>query len=157
MAEILTYAQFKNIKDSERKSLMLSPKVDANVNMASMQLASNLGASNNASASVGLGLLALNMFGMSTNEKIIFSTVAKYYNKGDENNVNNISVFQPQPKEFFGIWNIEEKYIVKEEPHGDIGSVSESFIKFMEKGNIKNTYDKILKKAPIHEDGIFDK
>ena len=79
-----------------------------------MQLASNLGASNNASASVGLGLLALNMFGTSTNDKIIFSTVAKFYNKGDEKNVNNISILHPQPKEFYGIWDIQEKYIVKE-------------------------------------------
>lgn len=152
--EILTYALYKNIKESERKSLMLSPRVDANVNMTSMQLASNLGASNNASASVGLGLLALNMFGTSTNDKIIFSTVAKFYNKGDEKNVNNISILQPQPKEFYGIWDIQEKYIVKESFHGDIGYVSESLIDFMDGGNMRNAYDKIIKKSDKHKVGV---
>lgn len=152
--EILTYAQLKNIKNSERKSIILSPKIDGNFNNTTMQLANSLGASSDASAGVGLALIGLNLLGTSTNEKIMFSTVAKYYDKNDENNVENISILQPVTKDFARIEFVQNRYIVADKPHNDIGITAESLIYFMDGGSMINKYDKIIKKSDKHKIGV---
>jgi hypothetical protein len=52
------------------------------------------------------------------------------------------------------LWDIQEKYIVSESFHGDIGYVSESLIDFMDGGNMRNAYDKIIKKSDKHKVGV---
>lgn len=119
-----------------------------------MQLANSLGASSDASAGVGLALIGLNLLGTSTNEKIMFSTVAKYYDKNDENSVENISILQPVTKDFARIEFVQNRYIVADKPHNDIGKTVESYIDFMDGGSMRNKYDKIIKKSNKHKIGV---
>lgn len=152
--EVITFAKYKNIKDSKKQSIILTPKIDGNFNNTTMQLANSLGASSDASAGVGLALIGLNLLGTSTNEKIMFSTVAKYYDKNDENSVENISILQPVTKDFARIEFVQNRYIVADKPHNDIGKTVESYIDFMDGGSMRNKYDKIIKKSNKHKIGV---